>query len=197
MDYIEYSYLWPPRPGSGRAIPKELLAIYQAKGWIAQLKKNGTCTVVFSRGDEVIFKTRHPELHNGDHKMWKPSALHTAPFKGSPFWNVYVGELLNNKVTNGTKDTLYLFDKLVHNGNRLNGVPFIERYNLLKGVTTNEKVLVAENFEGNFKQLMANLGVDDEGLVLKDPNAPLQTCKENSNQGWQVKCRKPHTNYKF
>ena len=57
MDYTEYSYLYPPRPDA--KVPQGMLGFYEKRGWIAQVKKNGTCTVIFAHKDKVIFKTRH------------------------------------------------------------------------------------------------------------------------------------------
>lgn len=51
MKYTEYEYLWPPRPE--RKVPPTTHAFYQKRGYWAQVKKNGTCTVIFARGDEI------------------------------------------------------------------------------------------------------------------------------------------------
>lgn len=190
MNYDEYRYLWPPRPEN--AIPKEMISFYENRGWIAQLKKNGTCTPIFARGLEVIFKTRH----NDDHKQWSPLPGHVHAFQTSSKWNVFVAELIHNK-TKGVKNKIYVFDKIVHEGVFLGGMTFAERYKLLSQFKATEDVVVAKNFNSGFSQLMQNLQEDDEGLVFKDPNSVLEICKETSNRKWQVKCRKPHKNYSF
>ena len=202
MNYTEYAYLWPPRPETKIAIP--MLSFYEKQGYWAQVKKNGTCTVIFCRGHEVIFKTRHDD----DHKAWSPKPSHIKFFqRDNPQWDVYVAELLHSK-TPHIKDQLYIFDKIVENGVHLVGTTFAERQiNLLSQWTgdneidqlrVDEHVSVALNFDSGFKQLYDTLKPEDEGLVLKDPNAKLRAClKPDSNAGWQVKCRIATKNYGF
>ena len=91
MDYSEYMYLYPPRPEE--ALPRAMLSNFEKRGWYAQVKKNGTNTVIFSKGDQVIFKTRHQD----DHKAWSPNAEHIKFFRGREDWTVYTAELLHSK----------------------------------------------------------------------------------------------------
>ena len=202
MDYTDYRYLWPPRPET--KIAKPMLGFYQSRGYVAQKKKNGTCTVVFARGDQVIFKTRH----NDDHKLWTPQADHIKFFAGSKGWNVFVGELLHSKVTGGPKHELYLFDQLVHEGQSLTGTTFEARQANLRSrypgtdegdqIRVAPRVTLAQNFCSGFAKLFSLLKKEDEGLVLKDPKAVLKAClKADSNRAWQVKCRISNANYSF
>lgn len=219
--YDEYRYLWPPRP-EGK-IPLDMIAFYERRGWVAQVKKNGTLTVIFVRGPEVIFKTRH----NAEHKLWTPQAEHFALFQRQPTgsggvrfpvldlpekWSVYVAELLHSK-TPHIKNHLYLFDVLVKGGEDLVGATFNERQAILRSLFpaegggrlgarpvrgSNGLLSVATNYFDGFRAVMAGLGAEDEGIVLKNPNAPLRAClTPDANAGWQVKCRKPHKNYSF
>ena len=202
LPYEEYTYLYPPRPD--KKIPIPLLQFYEKRGYVAQLKKNGTCTVIFARGDEVIFKTRH----NDDHAAWSPLKSHVEFFAGrSDKWNVYAAELLHSK-TPTIKNHLYIFDKLVHEGQQLVGVSFTERQRILHSqwvgnrvhgrICITDFVSLAENFTKGFAELYKKLGPEDEGLVLKDPNATLVNCvREGSNGAWQCKCRIGHKNYSF
>lgn len=203
MKYSEYEYLWPPRPE--RKVPPTTFNFYQQRGYWAQVKKNGTCTVIFARGKEVIFKTRH----NDDHKAWTPKPEHIAFFQSdSTEWNVYVAELLHSK-TPHIKDQLYIFDMIVENGVQLSGVTFMERQKRLYARFPNGKyetdqyrihpnVSLAVNFKADYQHLWKSLKTEDEGLVLKDPNAKLVAClKQTSNAGWQVKSRRPTANYSF
>lgn len=213
MDYLEYSYLFPPRPET--KVPRDLLGHYQDLGWQAQVKKNGTCTVIFAKDKQVIFKTRHAELSaaGDDHKMWMPKHEHVDFFSNlGPGWNVFVGELVHSK-TPTVKDQLYLFDQIVFNGDHLVGRTFAERQTLLRErwshlkdrfeperdqVRVHKYVTLAKNFKGGFNKLFNTLGVEDEGLVLKKPDASLEACfKHDSNRGWQVKSRILHANYGF
>jgi hypothetical protein len=203
MKYDEYAYLWPPRPE--QKIPKDLLRMYEKKGFWAQKKKNGTCTVIFAKGKQVIFKTRH----NDDHKLWTPTPEHTRFFQGSNNWNVYVAELLHSKVTNGPKNQLYVFDKIVHEGEQLVGSTLKDRYDLLTNqwelgddegdqTRVHDYVSVVHNYTKDFASLFLNLNPEDEGLVLKDPKAALKACmKQDANNKWQVKCRIATKNYSF
>ena len=207
MKYGNFQYLWPPRP-EGK-IPPALIPFYQAKGWKAQVKKNGTCTVVFARGDEVIFKTRHPDIRGGKHDLWAPRDFHHEFFKGPEKWEVYCAELLHSK-TPHIKDHLYLFDVLVIGGEQLTGRTFDERQEILAarfpGGTPrmlgyrllDEHFSVAQNYSDDFSDLWHSLSAEDEGLVFKNPQAKLSACmRPDSNAGWQVKCRVAHKNYSF
>ena len=212
MEYTDYTYLFPPRPEV--KVPRDALGNYQSLGWHAQVKKNGTCTVIFAKGDQVIFKTRHAEeqTDGDDHKMWSPKPEHVKFFQGFDSWNVFVAELMHSK-TPTIKDQLYIFDQIVHNGVQLVGKTFAERQALLRErwlhlnagfaperdqLRVHQYVSLAKNFKGGFGKLFDTLGPGDEGLVLKNPNAPLNACfKHDSNWGWQVKSRIPHKNYGF
>lgn len=202
MNYDEYKYLWPPRPET--KIPQGSIKFYTKLGYAAQVKKNGTCTVIFARGNEVIFKTRH----NDDHRAWQPKTEHVKFFANrSNKWNVFVAELLHSK-TPHIKDQLYLFDIIVHEGQQLVGKTFDERQTLLHSlwegteerdqIRVSPNVAIARTFYEGFDALWAGLQAEDEGLVFKRRAAKLEACmKQTSNSGWQAKCRRPHSNYTF
>jgi len=167
--------------------------------------------LIFSNGREVIFKTRH----NDDHKMWTPQAEHieffrsgTKSFSSDSNWNVYCAELLHSKVSNGPKNELYIFDILVKDGVYLTGETFAYRQHVLHGlwngkhegdqVRITPQITVATCIDSGFAERFNNLKPEDEGLVLKDPNAKLKSCfKASSNAAWMVKCRIPNKNYSF
>jgi hypothetical protein len=211
VKYDEYAYLWPPRPEC--AVPFEAVGMYVRKGWWAQVKKNGTCTVIAARGDEVIFKTRHAT----DHDLWRPLPEHAAFFQGSPRWTVFAAELLHSK-TPHIKNELFLFDVLVHDGEHLVGSTFAERQRLLHtayermvpkfravdcglgAYAVGPYVRLLRSYAGrqDAEALWRSLKLEDEGLVLKDPHAKLKVCiTGSSNGGWQVKVRRPTKNYSF
>lgn len=184
---------------------RQMLGFYQARGFVAQKKKNGTCTLIFARGKQVIFKTRH----NDDHKLWVPKPEHVAFFSGRDKWDVFVAELLHSKVSGGPKDELYIHDQIVRDGVQLVGETFAARQAALLARFSGgkpeadqyrlaPKITLAKNFNSGFVKLFDTLGKEDEGLVLKDMNSVLKPClKPNSNSAWQVKCRIPHANYSF
>lgn len=208
MDYTDYQYLWPPRPET--KIPQGMLGFYQKKGYVAQVKKNGTCTVIFAREDQVIFKTRHGDVDNGEHRMWAPKPEHIEFFKSKATkgWSVFVAELLHSK-TPHIKHDLFVFDQLVLDGEYLVGTTLKDRLALLEstlGAGTFEKdkhrvhqhVARAHSFTEGFGQLFTHLAPEDEGVVLKDQNAILSACiKQTSNSAWQCKSRILHKNYSF
>lgn len=209
--YDAYRYLFPPRPGSRQAVPAEYLPLYEAQGWQSQYKKNGTCNVIFvpPERDHIIFKDRYGE----DHKMWTPNARAEQAFLALPGngWCVLVAELLNNKIKDGTRNTNYVFDILVDNGTYLLGETFAQRQDRLYGLfdefsgeayshyVVDANTWVAKTFVEGFGAMF--VGIDDpedEGVVLKDPNAGLESCmRASSNRLWSRKCRKVHKNFAF
>lgn len=200
--YSTYSFLFPPRPET--KIPTSALQFYENRNFWAQTKKNGTCTVIAARRNEIIYKTRH----NEDHKLWRAEGDHNAFFAKRPKWNVYVAELLHSKVAGGPKNELYIFDILVSDGVSLVGTTFAERQQLLhdrfQGTDEGDQIRIAPRitlakcFDEGFAERFKHLKPEDEGLVLKDPTAVLEPCfKPMSNSQWQVKCRIAHRNYSF
>jgi hypothetical protein len=204
--YESYRFLWPPRPE--KAAPPQLIGFYEKRGWLAQVKKNGTCTVIFAKGETVIFKTRHDD----DHKAWSPLPSHSAFFSGRKDWNVYVAELLHSKGPH-VKNHLYLFDILVSDGNELIGTTLQDRQSILRQRFPTPKVDIGGSRAGLGSRLITQdvshadaispalwdkLGPLDEGFVFKNPKAKLSACiAATSNGAWQVKVRRPHTNYSF
>lgn len=208
MNYNRYEYLWPPRPE--QAIPPSTIELYERNGWCAQVKKNGTCTVIFTDGNQVIYKTRH----NENHKAGSPKPEHDTVFKKfakNGKWCVLEAELLHSKGV-GIKDTFYVFDLLVLDGEHLVDIPFVSRIDKLyervnEFVPTyfahkdhyevTDKIWLAMDFYSGFKEMYDNLtNPEDEGLVFKNPNATLKACvTPSANSSWQVKCRKATKNY--
>lgn len=186
-------FLWPPRPE--RAIEPALIPYYASKGWIAQLKKNGTCTVIsVDVHGNVDFKTRHNEAH----KAWAPPIEIVNYFSHFPD-SVFVGELLHNKHAS-VKNTLYLFDLLRYNGVDFIGETLEYRLGILDMVVPlMPNIQMVKNYSGDLTKLYDSISDPiDEGIVLKDPKAKLKSClREGANSGWQVKCRKSTKNFGF
>jgi len=202
--YEDYVYLYPPRPTM--AIAPQAIGFYERMKWCAQVKKNGTCTVIFARGMNVMFKTRH----NDDHRQWAPLPEHLCPFQSSSLkWNVFCAELIHNK-TKTIKNQLYIFDQIVKDDVHLVGTTFAERQNMLHTtfngiddcdkIRINDYLTISKCYEQNYKNLYDSISSneEDEGLVFKNPNAKLNPCyKEGKNGSWQIKCRKTTSNYSF
>jgi hypothetical protein len=207
MRYDNFRYLWPPRPVN--AIPPQMLRFYEQRGWMAQAKKNGTCNIItVDPKGKLHCMNRHKETH----KLWEPTEDSSEAFLDLPRgWYVFVAELLHNKVK-GIRDTNYINDILVCEGEYLVGMTFRERqsllYELFENQITGEAVShyvindhtwLARNYESHFDELYNRFnGADDEGIVLKVPSAQLNLClRESSNVQWSVKCRRAHANYSF
>jgi hypothetical protein len=212
MKFDTYSYLWPPRPDD--AISPQMLPMMERRGFQAQVKKNGTCNVIAVTPEKgIIAKNRHKE----DHTLWRPdinklSALTGLPGKG---WYVFVAELMHSKVKieeGGVRDTNYIHDMLVCDGEYLVGVSQVERHRMLCELFGVDKLQptyshwvvdqytwIARQFTEGFKPLYDSLTAkQDEGLVLKDPKAPLALCtRQASNNKGMLKSRKGHANYTF
>lgn len=201
--FNEYRYLFPARPKKDPILITGI-SMMQKLGYVAQKKKNGTCSVIYSKGNESLFKTRRPDIDDGEHRAWQPNSAHTEFFGslGSK-WNVFNAELLHNKGPS-VKDELFIFDIVVHNGIYLVDTTFAERQVILHGMFSakwkdegdqyrvHKHVTIAKTFDSNFKEMFNNLHPLDEGLVFKLPRGKLRPCvAENSNDNWAQKCRHP------
>jgi hypothetical protein len=209
MKYDSFRYLFPPRPEY--IVPVNRLTYYEKKGYIAQYKKNGTCSIVAVNGGtgEVNMMNRH----NAAHRAYHPDpamidGLRKLSQAAGPGWTVLAAEILHSK-TPTIKNTLYIFDLVVLDGTYLVGQTFNERLATLKRLipTTVEayshyhytdKIWLAKpilrGLEATFRAITDPK--IDEGLVLKRGSAKLEFCdKESANRGWQMKCRYQHKNY--
>jgi ATP-dependent DNA ligase len=126
-----------------------------------------------------------------------------------------VAELLNNKVTGGTKDCNYVFDMLVADGIYLIGKTFEDRQRQLGALfgdhitdddyshfIIDRHLWLAKPFRDGLTNLWWDIkergNPEDEGLVLKKMDAKLKMCgSQHANDGWMVKCRFSHKNYKW
>lgn len=185
--------IFPPRPEN--AIDPRLIAYYERKNWVAQIKKNGTCTtIVVNDEGEAEFYTRE----GAKHKAWKPTVEIEYFFREHKN-SIFVAELLHNKHPS-VKNTLYIFDILKYRGIDMVEKDFTKRQNVLKSVVRpNHFIWIAKNHTAGLTELFNRLDDPiDEGIVLKDPKSVLKPCgRKTSNSGWQVKCRVPHKNYGF
>lgn len=209
MKYTDFMYLYPPRPEN--TILPGMLGVFEKNKFIAQIKKNGVCSILCISPDKtMIWKTRH----NTDHKAWTPKEINLDPFMRLPKrWYYFCFELLHNK-TKDIKNTIYLFDILVANSNYLLDMSYIERYNIMRDLLPplnignqfdtisypgESNIWVANNYQLGFEHLFSKLdNPEDEGLVLKDPKATLEMCSRvSSNTSGMLKCRKSTKNYTF
>lgn len=184
--------IYPPRPE--KAITPSLIPFYEKRGWVAQVKKNGTCSLaIVSPHGTVDYKTRHWE----DHKAWIPTANMSGFFTEYPD-SIFVFELLHSKTPN-VKNTAYLFDVLRYTGIDLTGQTLALRLDVLSRIRPVQCAMIAETHVVGLRNLYDRLTEpEDEGIVLKDPNSTLRSCdRDGVNAGWQVKCRRSTKNYSF
>lgn len=198
MEYNKFKYLYPPRP-KNQILPG-MLEFYEKRKWWAQIKKNGTCSIICVSPDKTI---THMTRHNDMHKMWTPSKEVNEPLLQLPNkWYYFCGELINSKVP-GIRNKMYLFDCLVCDNEYLIGAKYNKRYNILKSLfrvssntsqydIVNDNVWIANNYNIGFEAIYRSLSnPEDEGIVIKDPNANLEACRNDGcNSSWQAKCRR-------
>lgn len=207
MQYDSFSYLWPPRPK--KAIDRKLLPVLERSGHIAQVKKNGTCSIIAVSPDRsIITMNRHKEQH----RQWTARDECMSAFQdiGGSGWFVFVSELLNNKVKD-MRDINYVHDILVHDGKYLVGMTQEDRQDLLfetlgtddmietpSHYCVNPHVWLPVEYEGDFTNLFDSLtDPEDEGLVIKNPKQRLALCSRPDSNTEMVKCRKASRNYSF
>jgi hypothetical protein len=190
---MNFGFEFPPRPHN--AISPDLIDFYEGRGWIAQLKKNGTCsTARVSSDGSVEFWTRHGDKH----KAWQPHGDVIQYFSNFPD-SYFAFELLHSKGPT-VKDTAYVFDVTRYCGRDMYDCQLAERLDTLRRVVPlTSRVILAETYAVGLRALYASLDDPlDEGLVLKNPASKLRPgIRDGLNSTWQVKCRKPTKNYPF
>lgn len=210
MQYDSFRYLFPPRPE--RKIAPTDLRQFEKRGWWAQAKFDGTnCTLYVAPNRVTIQRGRH-----GDEaiKNWEPGERWNAFARSLPgdSWWVFVAELLHTKGTG--RDTVVLHDMLVADGEYLVGHPYQSRHGGVRqrlhsytssfALDANKTIYgpglwLANCHAHSFTEWFdaaPEQGI--EGLVFKNPAAPLMPCvRKSSNAGWQVKCRLPTANKSF
>lgn len=204
MKYDKYMYLYPPR--AENAIPPSRLKQFQRQHWVAQVKKNGTSSVIFVPPDREVFAMNR---HNEEHKQWNFTDGSARIFKSLPGkgWYVICAELMHSKVP-GIRDINYIHDILVDDGEYLLGTTYAQRYArllmlFLKGTApktqshymVDDHTWLARNHVGDFREFFGSLTApEDEGIVLKNMQGKLAI---RDNNGWTVKTRRPHKNFQF
>lgn len=203
MDYTSLVPMSPPR--AEKAVPPSAISTYENMGWYAQYKKNGTYNVAYVAPDKgVTFMNRHME----EHKAWKPTEREAAPYRDLPGkgWYVVCSELVHSKVP-GIRDVQYVHDVIVADGEWLLGETYAQRYARLmslflrdrEGETKSHWVLkngvwLAKNLKSGFARAFREIDdPEDEGLVFKDPRAPLVPGAGR----WSMKTRYPHKNFTY
>lgn len=202
-------YIYPPRPK--QLILPETLPSFEGRGYVAQVKFNGSCTVII---DGTPYN-RHGSI----------KSRFKANIAAVPRDSIVVGEYLDKAKTGegGLKfeHKFVVFDVLRMNGDSLVGFPYRDRLHAINylfpeqepkvtasGVIFNPftrvratpypDIYVANTYTEQFHQLFLDV-IDTElyeGVVLKRLDAKLEPgSSEENNTRWQVKVRKPTKNY--
>jgi hypothetical protein len=165
-------------------------------------------------------RTRGEGRHGPENLLkWQPGARWGTLQRQFPGegWYVLVGELLHSRGV-GVRDTVYLHDLLVEDGEYLVGTSYRERYQRLSWLCTKVSdaprieathtvvmpgIWLAMNHAHSFEPWFAtirDLPQKDpvEGLVFKDPDVPLMPCgKAKANAKGQAKCRRATDHLSF
>lgn len=203
-----YENLRPPRADS--AIPPASIKHFERRGWIAQVKKNGTNNVI------VVDPQKRVTAHNrmGEpHKSWSFTDETSTFFRNLPgdgHW-VLNAELIHAKVK-GIRNVNYVHDVLVANGRELWGTTFEYRQKVLMSVSggshnpsslfathdvIDDHTWVAVNYVEELSDLYWSLTEpEDEGIVLKSPHG-IYLQGDSRHAPWMVKCRKTTKNFCF
>lgn len=134
MPAIEQStYIYPPRPK--QAVPRDTLSIYAGLGWVAQFKFNDSrCLVKLLPDGKVELWNRHAERFRSYHAPdWLLEQLNGLREFLGPGYHVLDGGLLDAKHV-AIKDTIVLWDILVHDDDYLVGSTYRSRYDVLCGL---------------------------------------------------------------
>ena len=186
-------------------------------GYVAQYKYDDWRTLIyyFPDGTTELFGRNKQKLPRYRPPPAMRDSLQGLALERGSF-HVLDGGLLHYK-TPRVKDTLVLWDILVHANSYLLGTSYGERYELLKKVTGNptewvsldsvpvglkisRNVWLAPVFASGFRELFAKGSrlPEVEGLVLKNPKAPLERAyRKEENARWIVRVRKPRIDYRF
>lgn len=210
MKYENYSYIYPPRPRN--AIMSIDLDTFDNFNMIAQVKMNGSNSVIFTNGEKVIVMNRHNgRLTNVQVPMEEILSI----YKGTG-WMVLNAEYMNKSKSDENRKVFnhkfVIFDILVLNGDSLVGKTFEERVILLDELYgtkaceksylygISENIYRVKSYTSNFLDLYNDLVEIDmiEGLVLKRRSARLEAgTSQLNNCKSQLKCRKPTRNYRY
>jgi ATP-dependent DNA ligase len=218
MKAKEQRYIYPPRPDG--AVPRDQLSLLKPfQSWIAQLKFNDTrCLLKFLSDGRIQLWNRHGErIKNYSPAPEMVEELEALREKLGPGYHLLDGGVLDQK-HKAIKDTIVVWDVLVSDGIHLIGTSYADRYGKIQALATDEEFTFKDRVFGhkitdnifipecipsakwdetwemideiNEVYLDAGFGPVLEGLVLKDPSAPLEfSFGQNNNGAWQVRSR--------
>ena len=136
--YPEYKkIMYPPRPKL--SIPNNKIKDYEDKGYVGQLKFNGTRTMIeIAPGGKISLWTRRKELHKAYvlSKQLEADILSIYEGLDQTKTTILDGELMHSKTKN-LKNTMILFDILVCNSDYFVGMSMLDRYRILDDICGN------------------------------------------------------------
>lgn len=206
--YDKFKYMFPPRPEY--VISPDKLSGYEKDHFI-QVKLNGSCCLIFIKGNEFRYFGRH-ENENLRGFQLKINDLKILTCNNDN-WNVFVGEYMNKSQT-GLDGKVWnhkfvIFDVLVYNGEYLLGSSFEERVKLLDQLfgtidgneylyKITDKIFRVKTFYDKFLERwneIVKIGML-EGVVLKKKEQKLMRGLSEKNN-MSHKCRKSNKLYRF
>lgn len=133
-------YIYPPR--SQDAIPREQTDIFQMLGWIAQYKYNDShCLIKYCPNGDIQLWNRHAErfrtYHLPDHIQQQLQDIGQRIGHVAGNLTILDGGLLDQK-HRAIKDTIVIWDMLVHNNQHLIGSTYQSRYDQLASISSVE-----------------------------------------------------------
>jgi hypothetical protein len=215
MKYNSLRYIYPCRPAN--AISPEELNFWDNQSMTAQLKVNGSNTLIFTNGEILHIMGRHNQLLS-NFQVSRDEIIDSLyrPLNLNGNWLVLNGETLNKSKLDERGITFnqkfILFDILVFDSDYLVGKTFQERICLLDNIYgknnsdkeylygISDNIYRVKSHDRDFKNLFDTYTKIPlvEGLVLKRKNAKLEVATvEKNNWRSQIKCRKPEKNYKY
>ena len=218
MQLAANSYIFPPRPT--KAIPRDQSQIYADYGWLAQLKYNDTRILIKQSNGKTEIWNRHAERIRSYHP---PEELQESiqnllkSLKANPNKVTLLdGGLLDQK-HQAIKDTIVIWDILVHNDDYKIDTTYESRKQILNDLPSTEWVhqnhilgkqiqpgisipidYPSKYWDGlweeidtiNKPHLTQGRGPLIEGLVFKDPNGTLDYgFQEKNNDHWNARSR--------
>lgn len=201
------TYFYPPRPVN--ACSPNQLDLFEAEGWWAQTKFDGTCGIFTVGGGVVKAMTRHGP--NSPMKRWTPTPAHTEALLSLPTDDqlcVFVGETMHGRVNapHLAHNPIILHDVLAWQGKQLTGTSYEKRMDMLEllmpGLEYDTHYVYANhlwrmrNIKTGLRKFyddrlrMRKWFPEYEGVVIKRPDGKLAPCDgDNRNGSWQLKCR--------
>lgn len=207
-------YIWPPRPSTQvKPFSESFEKIRNTPGWIAQYKLNGQRNGLYFHPDGQLRlwdRTKGQHL-NYSLPGWLETELRDVIKPPPGQWMIVDSELLHAKDAS-IKNTIYLYDLLVMDGEHLLRTTYRERHSrLLKHLGRDADECPAGDIAirlSNHVWAAFNIAPPEwqtrwektkisyvEGFVLKwTAGKLLPGMAEDNNSSWMIRCRKPTGN---